>query len=83
LPSGLPIFLATDGAVFVAEIVGDKLLYTTGVLAAHYRTVPIMEIDLIRKQNIVRGDPKPLGKHWGLSHRKLVHQSSFAQSPRR
>jgi hypothetical protein len=35
----LPIFLATYGAVFVAEIVGDKLLYTTGVLAARYRTV--------------------------------------------
>ena len=37
-----PIFFATYGAVFVAEIVGDKLLYTTGVLAARYRTVPIM-----------------------------------------
>lgn len=36
------IFLATYGAVFVAEIVGDKLLYTTGVLAARYKTVPIM-----------------------------------------
>jgi putative Ca2+/H+ antiporter (TMEM165/GDT1 family) len=38
----LPLFLATYGAVFVAEIVGDKLLYTTGVLASRYRTVPIM-----------------------------------------
>jgi putative Ca2+/H+ antiporter (TMEM165/GDT1 family) len=38
----LPILLATYGAVFVAEIVGDKLLYTTGVLATRYRTVPIM-----------------------------------------
>jgi putative Ca2+/H+ antiporter (TMEM165/GDT1 family) len=38
----IPIFLATYGAVFVAEIVGDKLLYTTGVLAARYRTLPIM-----------------------------------------
>jgi putative Ca2+/H+ antiporter (TMEM165/GDT1 family) len=38
----IPIFLATYGAVFVAEIVGDKLLYTTGVLAARYRTMPIM-----------------------------------------
>src|SRR5580700_7927533 len=36
------ILLATYGAVFVAEIVGDKLLYTTGVLATRYRTVPIM-----------------------------------------
>ena len=36
------IFFATFGAVFVAEIVGDKLLYTTGVLAARYRTLPIM-----------------------------------------
>jgi putative Ca2+/H+ antiporter (TMEM165/GDT1 family) len=36
------IFFATFGAVFIAEIVGDKLLYTTGVLAARYRTWPIM-----------------------------------------
>jgi Ca2+/H+ antiporter, TMEM165/GDT1 family len=38
----LPIFFATYGAVFAAEIVGDKLLYTTGVLAARYKTLPIM-----------------------------------------
>lgn len=38
----ISILLATYGAVFVAEIVGDKLLYTTGVLATRYRTVPIM-----------------------------------------
>ena len=38
----LPIFFATYGTVFAAEIVGDKLLYTTGVLASRYRTVPIM-----------------------------------------
>lgn len=36
------ILFATYGAVFVAEIVGDKLLYTTGVLATRYRTFPIM-----------------------------------------
>jgi putative Ca2+/H+ antiporter (TMEM165/GDT1 family) len=36
------ILFTTFGAVFVAEIVGDKLLYTTGVLAARYRTLPIM-----------------------------------------
>jgi len=36
------IFFATFGAVFLAEIVGDKLLYTTGVLASRYRTAPIM-----------------------------------------
>ena len=38
----IAILLATYGAVFVAEIVGDKLLYTTGVLATRYRTVPVM-----------------------------------------
>jgi len=38
----LPILFATYGAVFIAEIVGDKLLYTTGVLATRYRTVPIL-----------------------------------------
>ena len=35
------IFFTTYGTVFVAEIVGDKLLYTTSVLAARYRTLPI------------------------------------------
>jgi putative Ca2+/H+ antiporter (TMEM165/GDT1 family) len=38
----LTIFLATYGAVFIAEIVGDKLLYTTGVLATRYTSVSIM-----------------------------------------
>src|SRR5436190_16346149 len=36
------IFLTTYGAVFVAEIVGDKLLYTTGVLATRYRSLSIV-----------------------------------------
>jgi len=36
------IFFTTYGAVFIAEIVGDKLLYTTGVLATRYRSVAIM-----------------------------------------
>jgi putative Ca2+/H+ antiporter (TMEM165/GDT1 family) len=38
----IPLLLTTYGAVFAAEIVGDKLLYTTGVLAARYRSGPIM-----------------------------------------
>ncbi len=33
----LTIVLTTYAAVFIAEIVGDKLLYTTGVLATRYR----------------------------------------------
>ena len=36
------ILFTAFGAVFVAEIVGDKLLYTTGILAARYRTMPIV-----------------------------------------
>ena len=36
------LFFATFGAVFVAEIVGDKLLYTTGVLATRYRSLPVI-----------------------------------------
>src|SRR5215813_13040760 len=36
------IFFTAFVAVFAAEIVGDKLLYTTGVLAARYKTVPIL-----------------------------------------
>ena len=36
------LFAATYVAVFIAEIAGDKLLYTTGVLAARYRSSPII-----------------------------------------
>ena len=38
----LAIFLASYAAVFIAEIVGDKLLYTTGVLATRYRPAAII-----------------------------------------
>jgi putative Ca2+/H+ antiporter (TMEM165/GDT1 family) len=38
----IAVFLTTYAAVFLAEIAGDKLLYTTGVLASRYRPVPIM-----------------------------------------
>ena len=38
----LGLFFATYGAVFLAEIAGDKLLYTTGILATRYRPAPIM-----------------------------------------
>ena len=38
----IAILLATYGAVFVAEIVGDKLLYTSGVLATRYGTMPVI-----------------------------------------
>ncbi len=35
-------FFTTYGAVLVAEIAGDKLLYTTGVLATRFRALPIV-----------------------------------------
>jgi len=38
----IPILFTAYGAVFVAEIVGDKLLYTTGILAARYRAAPVL-----------------------------------------
>lgn len=38
----IAIFLATYGAVFLAEIAGDKLLYTTGILTTRFRTLPVM-----------------------------------------
>ena len=38
----IALFLATYAAVFLAEIAGDKLLYTTGVLSSRYRPLPIM-----------------------------------------
>jgi putative Ca2+/H+ antiporter (TMEM165/GDT1 family) len=40
--SMIAVFLATYAAVFLAEIAGDKLLYTTGVLSSRYRPLPIM-----------------------------------------
>jgi putative Ca2+/H+ antiporter (TMEM165/GDT1 family) len=38
----ISLFFAAFGTVFIAEIVGDKLLYTTGVLATRYRALPVM-----------------------------------------
>jgi putative Ca2+/H+ antiporter (TMEM165/GDT1 family) len=38
----LSVFLATYGAVFIAEIVGDKLFYTTGVLATRFRSLAVV-----------------------------------------
>jgi putative Ca2+/H+ antiporter (TMEM165/GDT1 family) len=38
----IALFIATYAAVFLAEIAGDKLLYTTGVLSSRYRPLPIM-----------------------------------------
>ncbi len=42
MPSLFGLFLATYGAVFIAEIVGDKLLYTTGILATRYRSASVI-----------------------------------------
>ena len=38
----IPILFTTFGAVLVAEIAGDKLLYTTGVLSTRYRMSPVL-----------------------------------------
>ena len=38
----ISVFIATYAAVFIAEIVGDKLLYTTGILATRYRSLPVI-----------------------------------------
>jgi putative Ca2+/H+ antiporter (TMEM165/GDT1 family) len=38
----ITVFFATYAAVFLAEIAGDKLLYTTGVLSSRYRPLPIV-----------------------------------------
>lgn len=42
MPSLARLFIATYGAVFIAEIVGDKLLYTTGILATRYRSASVI-----------------------------------------
>ncbi len=36
------VFVLTYGAVFAAELVGDKLLYTASALTARYRAIPIV-----------------------------------------
>jgi putative Ca2+/H+ antiporter (TMEM165/GDT1 family) len=36
------VFTIVYASVLAAEVLGDKLLYTTGVLATRYRTVPMM-----------------------------------------
>lgn len=38
----VPILLATYGTVFLAEIAGDRLLYTVGVLSTRYRTESVL-----------------------------------------
>jgi putative Ca2+/H+ antiporter (TMEM165/GDT1 family) len=38
----LGAFIATFGAVLLAEVAGDKLVYTTGVLASRFRAAPVM-----------------------------------------
>jgi len=38
----LQLFMMAYAAVFAAEVLGDKLLYTTGILATRYRTLPMM-----------------------------------------
>jgi putative Ca2+/H+ antiporter (TMEM165/GDT1 family) len=61
----LPIFFATYGTVFMAEIVGDKLLYTTGVLATRYRAVPIlcgMAIAFMAKMGVAVGVAQVISK---------------------
>src|SRR5271154_620010 len=59
------VLFATFGAVFVAEIVGDKLLYTTGVLATRYRTAPIvtgMLIAFMAKMGVAVGVGNAISK---------------------
>ena len=36
------IFIATYSAVFVAEVAGDKLLFTTSILTTRYRMTPVL-----------------------------------------
>ncbi|HLX62657.1 MAG TPA: TMEM165/GDT1 family protein [Planctomycetota bacterium] len=38
----IPILFTAYGSVFFSEVVGDKLLYTTGVLATRFRSLPIV-----------------------------------------
>jgi len=37
----LSLFLATFGTVFLAELIGDKALYTISTLATRYRALPL------------------------------------------
>ena len=39
---GLEVFAAAYGAVLLAELLGDKTLYTVGALAARNRLLPVL-----------------------------------------
>jgi len=61
----LTIFFTTYLAVFVAEIVGDKLLYTSGVLATRYRwgaVVTGMAVAFMAKMSVAVAVGAAIGK---------------------
>ena len=61
----LQILLTSFGAVFLAEIVGDKLLYTSGVLATRYRwgaVVTGMTLAFMAKMSVAVAVGATIGK---------------------
>jgi putative Ca2+/H+ antiporter (TMEM165/GDT1 family) len=63
------IFFATFGVVFIAEIVGDKLLYTTGVLAARYHLALVVWAGAVAAM-ITKGT---LAAFLGVGIRRWIH----------
>ena len=62
-----PLFAAAYGAVFLAEVAGDKLLYITGVLATRYRPVPVIAGALVVIA-LFRATCAPYRRHHALMH---------------
>src|ERR1700752_2268181 len=61
----LEVVLATYTAVFVAEIVGDKLLYTSGVLATRFRwgaVISGMSVAFMAKMAVAVAGGAEIGK---------------------
>jgi putative Ca2+/H+ antiporter (TMEM165/GDT1 family) len=75
------VFATSYGAVFIAEIVGDKLLYTSGVLAVRYRWTAIllgMSVAFMAKMSVAVALGEAIGTllpHWLVA---LMAAVSFA-----
>jgi Ca2+/H+ antiporter, TMEM165/GDT1 family len=66
-----PIFLTAFGAVFAAEIAGDKLLYTAAILATRYRASAVV-LGIIAAFMVKMGVAVAVGRAIGNLHPAYV-----------
>jgi len=74
----LSVFFTSYSAVFIAEIVGDKLLYTSSVLAVRYRWAAVvlgMSVAFMAKMSVAVALGEAIGSllpHWLVATMALV-----------